>query len=140
MNKRLLIAAIAAMPLLATAAEPPASGTGEATRAATTPQISQDKLDRIRKALVAQIAVYDAAEGAMRTPTAEEMSVLALPSADGAQAVIALPGGGVALRADGSQASLVKAIRGEDGRITIGHEPRAKAGMPAATKGDGHAH
>jgi len=51
-------------------------GAPYSSTAAATPQISQERLARIRQHLVAQIAAYEPAEGAMRAPTAQEAASL----------------------------------------------------------------
>jgi len=139
MSKKLLVAAIAAVPMLCAAAEPASNAKEEGVKRVTpTPRISQERLDRIRQSLVSQIAVYDTAEQAMRAPTTEEAAALALPAA-GTLTAFPLAGGGVALRGDVSTASLAVAVRGADGKVTIGHDPAPKSAVGATNKGDGHA-
>jgi hypothetical protein len=141
MHKRLLIVALAAIPLVSAAADQRAVDKAEAsTRTAAAPRVSQDKLDRIRQSLVAQIAAWEQAEGAMRAPTSDEMAALAMLSSEGRDAVVPVAGGGVALRPDISHASLAIAVRGEDGKVAIGHEAPSKGGTGNAKKGAAHVH
>ncbi len=141
MRRSLLVAALATLPLMSTAAEPPAPDLATATpQAATTPKFTPEQLARIRQALVAQIAVRDAGEGAMRAPTPAEAQALAAPSGGPAGKAYALPGGGVAYRPDISDASLLTAVRGESGKIVLGHDPSAKPALQSNAKGAAHAH
>lgn len=141
MHKPVLIAVIAAIPMFAAAAEPPKADTKAPVAHATpVPHVSQERLDRIRQALVAQIAVFEQGEGAMRAPTAAEATALANPPSGAAGQVVALPKGGVALRADLSDASLLRATRESNGKITMGHGVVTKAATDDVRKGDGHAH
>ncbi|MCC7217498.1 MAG: hypothetical protein IT517_12050 [Burkholderiales bacterium] len=141
MHRPILIAAFAAVPMLAVAAEPPNAQTkAPVATAASVPQVSQARLDQIRRALVAQIAVYEQAEGAMRAPTTAEAAALAVSPSGTAGQAIALPKGGVAFRPDISDASLLRATREPDGRIRMGHGDVTKAAANDVRKGDGHAH
>ena len=98
----------------------------------TTPHVvkrpSQERLDQIRRSLMAQIAVRDA-EG-IRAPTGAEAAALSGVASEEVQTV-ALPGGGVALLTSGAQLSMVVASRSEDGTMRITH-----GAMPATTSGD----
>ena len=139
MHKPLLIAALAALPLAAAAAEPPAAAPSAAAASAA-PSIPQAKIDRIRQALVAQIAVWEQSENAMREPTSAEAAALAGPPSESLGTVVPLKRGGVALQPDISQASLAIATVGDDGKVKIGHD-KAAAAVPANVKrGDRHAH
>jgi hypothetical protein len=98
----------------------------------TTPHVvkrpSQERLDQIRRSLMAQIAVRDA-EG-IRAPTGAEAAALSGVASEKVQTV-ALPGGGVALLTNGAQLSMVVASRSEDGTMRITH-----GAMPATTSRD----
>ena len=98
----------------------------------TTPHVvkrpSQERLDQIRRSLMAQIAVRDA-EG-IRAPTGAEAAALSGVASEKVQTV-ALPGGGVALLTNGEQLSMVVASRSEDGTMRITH-----GAMPATTSRD----
>lgn len=111
-------------------------------RPATTRHIvnrpSQERLDHIRRSLVAQIAVQDQAEGAMRAPTDVEAAALSNAATETLQSV-PLPGGGVALRTGSTQLSLVVATRGEDGTIRLAHEATPATTSVATVKGGRHA-
>src|SRR3954468_20375703 len=125
MKKRLLFAALATIPLVSVAADTVSQQ--QKSTAAATPQISQERLARIRQHLVAQIAAYESAEGAMRAPTAQEAASLAIPSGNAKATVIRLPGGGVAVQGDVSNASLAIAVKGADGKITVSHDDKPRA-------------
>jgi len=99
---------------------------------------SQERLDQIRRSLVAQIAVQDQAERAMRAPTDVEAAALANAATETLQGV-ALPGCGVALRTGSTQLSLVVATRGEDGTIRLAHEATRATTSVATVKGGRHA-
>jgi hypothetical protein len=96
---------------------------------------SQERLEQIRRSLMAQIAVRDA-EG-IRAPTGAEAAALSGVASEEVQTV-ALPGGGVALLTSGAQLSMVVASRSEDGsmRITHGATPPTTSGDDA--KGGSH--
>ncbi len=113
------------------AGEPPAV-TRKMTEPAPARQYSREMLDRIRQSMTAQIAVRDAAEGAMRAPTTEEAAVLAGSSSNTATSVT-LKSGGVALRQDVSQMSFAIADLGEDGKARLSHGAGPKP-APAASK------
>lgn len=130
------LAAAAVLPASAQqAAAPPQSGAVPTRAAAAMPAtITSERLARFRQALLSQIAVHDAGEGAMRAPTAAEAAALAGPPAAASgrtEQVIALPSGGVALRADASSLSfLVGETRG-DGKFSMRHDaPKAKTHTP----------
>ena len=99
---------------------------------------SQERLDQIRRSLVAQIAVQDQAERAMRAPTDVEAAALSNAATETLQSV-ALPGGGVALRTGSTQLSLVVATRGEDGTIRLAHGDTPVITSVAIVKGGRHA-
>ena len=116
MRTYVLIAAAAALPLLAAADNPPPQP------AATTvahPTISQERLNQFRQSIAAQIAVYDAAEGAMRAPSAAEAAALAHAGGPATSQAITLANGGKALRADVSQLSFARAVRQPDGTFKV---------------------
>lgn len=135
MMRFVLVAALAALPLLSAADH--ASAQRPVAAHARAPRYSQEKLDRMRQALSAQIAVRDDAEGAMRAPTAEEAAAFAL-APGGASETIALPTGGVALRSDGSQLSLAVARVSADGTVTVTHGAASAAPKASVTKGAAH--
>jgi hypothetical protein len=85
------------------------------------PRYSTERLHQIRAALAAQIAVRDDAEQAMRAPTPDEAAALALPVASAEPQAIAVSGGGIAIRTDGSHMSFVHAYRGKDGKVEVSH-------------------
>lgn len=121
-----IITAALALPLLF-AGDPPASrkSTPPAPEA---PRYSREKLDRIRETLKAQIAVRDAAENAMRQPTPAEAAALTGPAtASSSPAIVAVPGGGQALR--GTQAGIEFSVahRNADGGVSITHRTTPKA-------------
>src|SRR3954471_11772930 len=98
----MLVAALAAIPVVSFAAD--AAPPQQKSTASNTPQISQERLARIRPHLVAPIAAYGPAEGAMRTPTTHEAASLAIPPGSGTATVKRLAGGGVAMQGDVSNA------------------------------------
>jgi hypothetical protein len=124
MRKKLLFVALALMPALGLASGQ--AGISSAPRPAH--PYSQERLDRIRQSLTAQIAVSDQAEAAMRAPTPEEAAALARPSGDSGP-VVALPDGGIALRQNGSQLSLAVATVGPDGALTVTHGAAPSKGV-----------
>src|SRR3954471_10561429 len=97
-KKCMLVAALAAVPVVSVAAD--SSAQQQNATAAATPQVSQERIARIRQSLVAQMAAYDAAERAMRTPTAQERAALALPTGKSTTTVVKMPNGGFALQGD----------------------------------------
>ena len=98
---------------------------------------SQERLDQVRRSLMAQIAVRDEAEG-MRAPDAAEAAALTGAAPDGAE-VVALPGGGAALMTTGAQLSMVVASRSEGGTIRITHGPTPTDAVGDRAKGGSHA-
>jgi len=108
-----VVLAVLAVPILAMGDRPPQS-----TAAPAAAPYSQQQLQRLRQSLVAQIAVYDAGETAMRAPTPGEAAALAV-SSPGAIETVALDNGGLALRTGASQLSFAVAERADDGTIRI---------------------
>ena len=106
------------------------------TQARTAPKISQERLDQLRRSLVAQIAVHDQAEAAPRVPTPEEAAALT-PPASLATVAVALPDGGRALRFDSVQISFAVATREDDGAVRITH--RAGSDVSLSQAGGRHA-
>jgi len=98
---------------------------------------SHERLDQIRRSLVAQIAVRDEAERAMRAPTTEEAAALA-GSASGNEQIVSVAGGGVALRGTGAHMSMLVATRGDDGTVRVAHEAQAATASLASVKGGTH--
>jgi hypothetical protein len=86
---------------------------------------SQERLDQIRRSLMAQIAVRDG-EG-MRAPSGEEAAALS-GSTSAAFETVQLPGGGVALKATGAELAMIVATQSQDGTIRVTHGT-----MPATT-------
>ncbi len=86
-------------------------------------RFSPERLAAIRERLQAdaQRAVRDQAEQAFREPTAAEAAALAGPRTESTAATVALPGGGVALKADATNVEFVKATVGKDG-VVVTHE------------------
>ena len=134
MCRLILVAAVAALPFVSAAddARPRRSAASVGV-----PQVSQEKIARMRRALIAQIAVRDTAEGAMRAPTPQEASIFTLAPAGPAD-IVALPGGGMALRPDGSQTSLAIAHRRADGSISVTHDPGSAVRRAVAGGGAGN--
>ena len=138
MLSRWIIAAAIAVPLLpAMAQQQGANAQAAAPKAAPAVRISQDKIDSIRRSVLSQIAVYDAAEQAMRRPTEAEAGALASSATESTAAPIALRGGGLALRRDLSSASFLIVDLGADGKKSMRHgiaqsvAPAAKGGQDA---------
>jgi hypothetical protein len=120
MGKGLVLGALAFVPLLLGAGTP-------AEKKSETPRYSRERLEQIRNALSAQIAVRDKAEQAMRTPTAAEAAALA--NRDSAtNNVVPLASGGVALRMDPSQLTFLVVEKGEDGKLKLSHASASAAG------------
>lgn len=112
-----------------------------AIQTAPTVRISAERLAAIRQAMTAQVAVYDAGENAMRQPTAAEAAALqAGASTQAAQRIVALPGGGLALRQDMSNLNYLVVDLSKDGKAALRHGSAQSVGSgnPAA-KGDKHA-
>lgn len=130
-----------ALPVLVVAdraPSPPAPRQGAAAPApSAATRYSPEQLQRLRQSLVAQIAVRDDAEG-VRAATDQEAAELAaaVPAAD--QAVVALPGGGIGLRTDGSQWSLAVAEMAEDGRVRLGERAPGSGAHGSTVKGGAH--
>lgn len=137
MRKVLLVATLATLPMLSAAQQ--GAPSQPAAPAVATPRLSQEKLDQIRQALAAQIAVRDEAERAMREPTPAEALELVAP-ATGEGDLVTLPDGGLALKTDGTQLSLAVAAVGADGavKVTHGGTPLQATTAPKPTKGGGH--
>ena len=100
---------------------------------ATKVQISPERLQALRHSLLSRIAVWDAAENAMRRPTADELAVLtANVPAGGSQQIVTLRDGTVAARADVGEISLLVVDVQPDGKTTVRHAPAAKAAAEQA--------
>ena len=97
---------------------------GEAIKSETpnAPRYSREQLDRIRRSFAAQIAVWDSAEKAMRTPTPAEAAALASSGQPG-KAPVPVKGGGVALKADSSQMSFAVVEIAPNGKMKMSHAP-----------------
>lgn len=82
-------------------------------------RFSPERLAAIRARLHAdaQRAVRDTAEQAFREPTAADAAALAGPRGEASATAVALPGGGVALKADVANVEFVKATVGKDGTV-----------------------
>lgn len=137
--RRLLLAVCVVVPILALASsraktpdpEPVAAPQKAVPARAVAPHLTQDQLDGIRQRMAAQIAVWDATEGAMRAPTPAEAAALA-DTSSGTPTVVALPGGGHALRPGGSDLSFAIATTGANSTVAITHSSSKAAG---STKG-----
>jgi hypothetical protein len=128
-------ALIAALPVWAQTATPEASKLAPPARTenATQAQISPERLQALRQSLLPRIAVWDAAENAMRLPTAAELAALnANVPAGGSQQIVTLRGGGLAARADVAEISLLVADIQSDGRTAVRHAAPAKAAADPA--------
>lgn len=133
MKSTILVAALAAIPLASSAAEPAGNASTAVARTAVATKLSPDRILALRRSMGAQIAVYDAAEGAMRAPTPAEIEALGLPPTSGAPATFRLRGGGIGARTDASQISLLVVEKGADGKPVVRHAGDAR-------KEAGHAH
>lgn len=138
MLSRWIVAAAIAVPLLPVMAQHQGtSARAAAPTAAPAVRISQDKIDSIRRSVLSQIAVYDAAEQAMRRPTEAEAAALASSATESTAAPLALPGGGLALRRDLSSANFLIVDLGAEGKKSMRHgsaqsvAPAAKGGQDA---------
>lgn len=134
MRKIILAVSFAAVPVLTVADHAIARRPSTARHAVTRP--SQERLDQIRRSLVAQIAVRDVGEG-LREPTAAEAAVLSNSAPDISQ-TISLPNGGVALVSSGAQLSLVMATKGDDGTMRVRHGEMPSTTSGVAAKGGSH--
>lgn len=134
MPKSRLIAVLLVLPLLV-AVGPTVATDNTTPQSPASPRYSPEKLARIRQALVAQIAVREAAENAMRAPTPAEAAQLASSPAAPADP-ITLTGGGVGLRSDASQASFVIAETAEDGTVRLTHDSPSR--VAPSSKGGAH--
>jgi hypothetical protein len=125
-----LIAALAAIPLASSAAEPAGVASTTDARTAVAAKLSPDRILALRRSLSRQIAVYDAAEGAMRAPTPAEIEALGLPPTSGAPTSFRLRVGGIGARTDASQISLLVVEQGADGKPVVRHadDTRKEAG------------
>lgn len=124
-----------ALPVWAQTATPEAPKVAQpaAAHGATQVQISPERLQALRQSLLSRIAVWDAAENAMRLPTASELAVLnANVPAGGSQQIVTLRGGGLAARADVAEISLLVADVQPDGRTAVRHAATAKAAAEQA--------
>lgn len=123
-----------ALPVLVVADRAPSRPATAVPAPSAAARYSPEQLQRLRQSLVAQIAVRDDAEG-VRAATDQEAAAIGGP-ATSATEVVALPGGGSALRTDGSQLSLAVAELAEDGRVRISERaPNAGAHGPTVTGG-----
>jgi hypothetical protein len=118
---------------------PAAKSTAAPIAAAPAPavRISAERLEMLRRSMMSQLAVYDAAEGAMRQPTSAEAQALTAGMTPGAERIVAIPGGGAALRRDLSNLNFLVVDLGADGKKTLRH---GTADSVAAPKGGQHAH
>jgi len=128
MRHLVLAFTLVALPVLTIADQ---SADGPRQRPHRPVRISAERIEAIRQSLVAQIAVYDQAEGAVRAPSEQEAAALSGPAAQ-ANASMVLPGGGMALKTDAAQLSFAVATLGEDGSVRISHADGAR---PAQTGG-----
>jgi hypothetical protein len=129
------VVALAALPAWAQDAMPeaPKATPPVGTEGATKAQISPERLQALRQSLLSRIAVWDAAENAMRLPTAAELATLnANVPAGGSQQIVNLRGGGLAARADVAEISLLVADVQPDGKTTVRHAATAKAAAEQA--------
>jgi hypothetical protein len=123
------VALAAATMALPAAADPPRTETKSATSAAVPAQaMSPERLARMRRHLLSQIAVYDAGEAAMRSPTPAEAAALANTAEVGNGPVLALPSGGLAMRADAASLSFLIVDLQADGKRALRHEAASKGG------------
>jgi len=146
-NLMVSMAALATLPAWAQTVivEAPQAAT---TQGRATAQISPEKLQALRQSMLARIAVYDAAEKAMRRPTeAEQTALSAKAPAAGGQRFVALPGGGMAVRADMADVSFLVAEIQADGKAAVRHTDTAKAASgqgkvqnQSSKQGDSHGH
>ena len=120
MKLTVLVAALAAIPLASSAAEPAGDPSAPAARTAVA-KLSPDRVIALRRSLTAQMAVYDATEGAMRAPTPAEAAALAPQPASGTSATFRVRGGGIGARIDPSQISLLVVEPGIDGKPVVSH-------------------
>ena len=141
---RVLLAAAcaAALPVWAqTAPQPaPTDSAAASAQAAARPPIAPEKLQAMRQALLARIAVYDAVEQSYRAPTAGEQAALARQGgSSAAPRAVSLAGGGTAIKADPAEASFLVVDVLPDGKTSIRHAQSAKerattAAGPTAAK------
>jgi hypothetical protein len=125
-------AALAALPAWAQEATPKAAPPAGSQGTATV-QISPERLQALRHSLLSRIAVWDAAENAMRRPTAAELAALtANVPAGGSPQIVTMRGGGLAARAEVGEISLLVADIQHDGRTTVRHAATAKAAAEQA--------
>jgi hypothetical protein len=136
MLKRILAAAIVVAAPLANAQAPEAAATPKAAGPAPVVRISPERLEMLRRSMQAQLAAYDVAEGAMRQPTAAEAKSLTAGMTPGAERIVALPGGGAALRRDLSNLNFLVVDVSADGKKTMRH---GSADSVNAVKGGQHA-
>jgi hypothetical protein len=124
----LAMAVFASLPVGAQSPAAEAPSTTPAATSAAPAALTPERLQAIRQALLARIAVYDAAEQAMRRPTPAELAALnpQLPSR-GASRVVTLRSGGLALRGDAAQASFLVVDLQPDGKAVIRHAESPKA-------------
>ena len=125
MKSTILIAALATIPYTSSAAEPATDAT-PGSKAAAVKGLAPADAARMRGALAAQIAVYDAAEGAMRDPTPAEIAAMGPPPTTGTSATFRLRGGGIGARTDASQISLLVVDRNADGTLVVRHVADAR--------------
>lgn len=120
-------AALAALPAWAQEATPKAAPPAGSQGTATV-QSSPERLQALRHSLLSRIAVWDAAENAMRRPTAAELAALtANVPAGGSPQIVTLRDGTVAARADVGEISLLVVDVQPDGKTIVRHAPAAKA-------------
>jgi hypothetical protein len=101
------------------------------------PSLAAARIQALRQQLQAQVAVYDAAENAMRAPSAEEATALAGTAGDASGRFVALGGRGVAMRADPAQASFLVVETQPDGKTVMRHQS-APSRAATATQGGAH--
>jgi len=126
MKSTVMIAALAAVPFASPAAEPAGDTSTPAARTAVAAKLSPDRALALRRSLSAQIAVYDAAEGAMRAPTPAEIEAMALPPTSGTPTTFRSRAGGIGVRTDASHISLLVAEQGADGKPVVRHADDAR--------------
>jgi hypothetical protein len=91
---------------------------------------SREKLDKLRASLAAQIAVFDSAENALRSPSPAEASALAGPQA-AAPAIRQLSGGGIAVSGPQSGVNFLVVRKSADGSVSFSHSTKPTQGGSA---------
>jgi hypothetical protein len=141
-SRSLMVAAAAALAGASALAQQAPTEAAKPATAVQSPaaRYSPERLAAIRASLTSRVAVYDAADGAMRAPTAAEAAALAPAASNAAARYVPLRNGGLALRQDGSNIDYLIVDIAADGRKATRHGSADSVGAAPAAKKEERRH